>query len=112
MFMGEAGGMGRSFQEWDSQAFRQVDNPYARGAGYVLDILTKLGFFVGDTDVSLGSFGVRVTNNNGRIEPEWGNLERIVHSYGDPVTRTPQMPQGHPNTREMLMGGDGSKYVA
>jgi hypothetical protein len=105
MIMEEDGGTTKDYQKFASEILKQVDDPYLKAGGVVLDLLTRLGLWATDTDDYIGSFGVQVTNKGGQINVTWRDAERISRSTPDPDA--PNDPKRH----EFRFNGDGSNYV-
>src|SRR5205085_10420111 len=101
MIMEEDGGTTKTAQEAAAGILTQSKNPYAAAAGVLLAALTKIGFFVNDTDDYIGSFGVHITSD---AAIQWRAIDRVsgeipnVNNLGD-------------REHEFRMNGDGSNYV-
>lgn len=89
--MEEDGGTSTEFQGAAATVLMATGNPYTHGAGVVLGALTKLGFFLTDSDDYIGSFGVQITNNNDSISVDWKPTDPLM--------------------REFRFNGDNSNYV-
>ena len=105
LIMEEDGGTTRTYQQIGSEVLKQIDNPYTQATGYVLGVLTKLGFFATDTDDYIGSFGVQVANSGGQFSVNWRNGDRVSFSQADP--NAPDQTTRH----EFRFNGDGTNYV-
>lgn len=105
LIMEEDGGTSKKYQELASRALALVDDPYARAAGTILGVLTKLGLFATDTDDYIGSFGVRVTYSGGPPSATWQSGDRVSGSQNDP-----DAPH-NANRHEFRFNGDGSNDV-
>jgi hypothetical protein len=79
-------------------------NPYAVAAGAVLTVLAKLQIGITDTDDYLGSFAVRIANDEGEIKYDWRRVDRIDREYPTLLN----FGEGSP--REYRLRGDGTEY--
>lgn len=105
MIFEEDGGMPGGWMQLAGAVLTASKEPKAVVAGTVLGILGSLAnkFNVRDTDDYIGSFGVFVKNESGKLTAEYRPLDRIAS----------QIPNIHgANTHEFRMNGDGSNYVA
>jgi hypothetical protein len=76
-----------------------------RGVGR--DALNALGLKIRDTDDFYGAMRVRLTNNNGKLETQWGSSDRMMAGWPKPRSSMPAAA----NIKEGRMNGDGSNFV-
>lgn len=106
LMMEEDGGTSRDYQSLASQIAQQVPNPYVRGGGVVLDVLTNLGLWKTDTDDFMGSAKIFVAKHNGALHVDWDRGDpRCELSQDDPEAK------GNTMRHEFRFKGDGSNYV-
>ena len=102
--MEEDGGESRGYQQQAAEMLRLCDDPYAQAGGKILDVLTRLGFFLVDSDDWMGMLGCKISNLDGTLLVEWLSKDGIADAIGDP-----QDPKNI-NKIQTVMTHDGSSY--
>lgn len=106
-FMEEDGGTSKDFQEKGAIILKQIDDPYAKGAGQIIETFNKLGIFIHDTDDWMGMAGVTVSKKAGEdVRVSWTAKEGVLNMQRDPDDKNNERKV------ELRMNHDGSNYVA
>ena len=83
--MEEDGGLPGDWAQKAGEALQMIDDPKAQAVGVIAQVLGRIAsiFELGkDTDDFIGSFAVRVTNDNGSLKYDWIKGERIEKQDG------------------------------